>query len=161
MITPVQAWLARTILNSPNAKARGTAGEMLARELLLASGYFAGTTRKYGTGDILAFDHKAQRQFKIEVKVSRQGYQGDYKFCLRKEGKGGKTDFRKSDVLMLICVSKSGAFTVFCINTVNVGDVWSITLPGRLTGYAGKYRQYKQSNRKVTLPCDIVSNSAR
>lgn len=161
MITPIQAWLAQTILRSPNAKARGTAGELLAVELLKQSGYFAGRTAKYSKSDVVVFDHSVQRSYNLEVKVSLAGYQGTYKFCLRKESAKGKTDYRKADYLMLICVSKSGSFTVFVMNTVNVGDVWYLSISGNPVEYRGKYRQYQQRSNRVVLPCNIVADSGR
>jgi len=160
-LTPVIAWLAQTALRAQSAKARGTAGELLAVELFRHAGYITGHSRHYKSGDAWVYDEIANRKKRLEVKISKVGVNGEYKFCLRKESGKGKTDYRKSDVLVLICLSKSGSFTVFVTNTVNVGDVWNIGLPGKLAGYAGKYAGWKSSSRKVKLPCDIVANSAR
>lgn len=112
----------------------GLWGEDTVRKILRHSGFDTIKPRKGEGGDILAMG------MRIEVKTAYQNADGQYRFCLTKEG---CTDHLKSDVIVLILISRSGIGTTFVIPRTALELRKHLCLP-KPYGYRGKYAEYKK-----------------
>lgn len=92
-----------------NRRQIGTFGELLARELLLGNGYLVETGRGC---DLVAGNPHTGQVYRIEVKTSRRCKDGKWRFTLYKKS---HTDHRKSDVVILMCISDVGIAIPFII----------------------------------------------
>jgi hypothetical protein len=117
-------------------KQLGQFGEDYVRAKLRKAGYDVLGTR-YGTGgDLLACG------LRIEVKTAYQNGDGGYRFCLCKDDESGRTDHRKSDVVILLCCSSAGLITNFVVPVAALWEKDHIPIP-RLKNYHGKYAEYR------------------
>lgn len=96
----------------------------------------------------VSFDSPSDLSFmgcNIEVKSSRPSkYNGStfgYQFLLRKKDKHGVTDFRKADVVILLCFSGSSVpAAVFVVPSDVFGDRQKVTVPLSLNSWLAPYR---------------------
>lgn len=115
----------------------GRFGEQYVWGELRRAGFDVRATCKGDGGDLLACG------LRIEVKTAAQNKDGGFRFCLHKDDKKGKTDHRKSDVIILICCSQAGLITTFVIPIVAIVKKDNLRLP-RTRGYRGKYAEYRK-----------------
>jgi len=113
----------------------GLWGESVVRAELRRKGFDVIKPRWHSGGDIIAMS------LKIEVKTAYQNQDGQYRFCLCKDG---CTDHSKSDIVILILVSRSGIGTTFVIPCSALENKKHLCLP-KPYGYRGKYAEYKKS----------------
>lgn len=81
----------------------------------------------------------------VEVKTSRatlyNGHTFGYQFLLSKDDQYGKTDFRESDVLVLLCLDDDcNPVATFVVPTREVRNRTKITIPLSLKTRFAKYR---------------------
>lgn len=114
----------------------GQFGEDYVRALLRRAGYDVVGTRWGTGGDLLVCN------LRVEVKTAYQNKDGGYRFCLCKDDAAGKTDHRKSDVVILLCCSRAGIITNFVLPIAALTTKDNIRIP-RLKDYHGKYAEYR------------------
>lgn len=124
----------------------GTAGENMVAKAFEESGYHVRTA--YSNGDLHVIN-KSGELFYVEVKTSRKGVDGRWRFTLFK--KGSQTH-HYANFVVLLCVMKSGFSIPFVIPIEHCRDVNSITIPTYPGHYQGKYATFRQSLKKLRLP---------
>lgn len=115
----------------------GQFGEDYVRATLRDAGYDVIVPRKGNGGDLLACG------LRIEVKTAYQNRDGKYRFCLCKDDDCGKTDHRKSDVIILLCCSSAGLITSFVLPVVVLENKSHISLTRKRGGHS-KYNEYRK-----------------
>ena len=114
----------------------GTVGELIALKLLTEGGYLV----EHAHGFDLTAAHVFGKTIKrIEVKTARMSVDGGYQFTLLKEG---HTDHRKSDWLVLICITPDGAIYHYEIPTSATMLMTKIEIPTDPRSYRGRWCQY-------------------
>lgn len=118
-------------------QALGTVGEIYAREMLEAAGYYARPSSRF-QGDLLVRDPLIGTLYRVEVKTARKNRDGWWQFLLKKEG---KTDSHHSDFLILLQVTDSYRVIPYIIPTsvLSVNQI-KISSPEL---YRGKYARFR------------------
>lgn len=117
----------------------GSRGERWAYNALQASGYDVSFTRLHEKrGDLRAVSPDGEVKL-IEVKTARQGKDNKWRFLL----KGNGQDYRHADIVLCLCVLKSGTVVPFVI-PVDAIDQAQICISSFPLDYAGKWAQYRQ-----------------
>lgn len=129
----------------------GFAGELLASRALESAGYHVRIDHRDGdltvivsTGEIVA----------VEVKTARYGKDGCYRFTLQKHWQGRQcADHRNADVVILLCVSRTGHTIPFVVPVSVLGDRRAVAITSRFpTKYAGWLAPYRQVLTRMALP---------
>src|SRR3972149_4905962 len=106
-------------LSDSKRKAVGTMGEITIARMLECSGYDVSFTHPgEKRGDICAVSRSTGEIMRIEVKTARRATDGKYRFTLFKKG---HTDYRDSDVVILLPVLKSGRVVPFVLPVERLG----------------------------------------
>lgn len=140
-------------LSIPGRKGIGHLGEVVAAKLLERGGYEVSFARQgQKRGDLRAVDQLTGVVTKVECKTARRSVDGKWRFTLTSTG-NGKTDYRHSDVVVLLAVHpKTGSVTPFVIPVAAMGDRCQICISSQPDTYAGKWAGYRQSaGRGLTL----------
>lgn len=130
----------------------GFAGELLASRALQANGYHVRLSHERGdlsvilpsTGEVVA----------VEVKTARYGKDGTYRFTLYKHWQGRQcADHRNADIVILLCVSRTGHAIPFVVPVPIVGDRRVVAITSRFpTKYAGWLTPFRQTLGSLRLP---------
>ena len=126
----------------------GVAGELLAALTLEHSGYRVEVAHTLRRGDLVVTDMKTGECWYIEVKTARRGKDGGYHFTLVKDG---HTDHRGCDLVVLMCVMKSGDFVAFVVPTASVEHRKACCITSFPTSYRGVLAQYRQRMNEIRL----------
>jgi len=128
--------------------ALGVCGEMLVSRLLADQGYRQLQSHK--RGDLTVADPDGVI-LNIEVKTARRDRQDCWQFCLYK---AGKTDHRRADVVVLLCVSDKGLVTPFVIPQSAL-TVQKVAIQKSPTIYSGRLAKFRQSIDRLTLSTEF------
>lgn len=134
-------------------KRTGMLGEAIAAKMLERGGYDVTFTEE-GTfcGDLRVVDKQTGQVTKVECKTARRAVDGKWRFTLTSTGTG-RTDYRHSDVVVLIAVHDvTGTVTPFVIPVDQLGDRCQVCISSQPDRYAGRWADYRQSpHRGLTL----------
>lgn len=94
--------------------------------------------------DISALHPVTGEFLRFEVKGSRLGKDGKYRATTLKQGKYGKTDYRKSDYILFSCVDLCGTFTTFVIPVQGFNKNQIVIANRDPEAYNGVYAEYRE-----------------
>lgn len=124
----------------------GLAGEVVIARAFEANGYTVDIS--HDRGDLHVFDADGVMSI-VEVKTSRKGADGRWRFCLYKKG---SQNHRKADFVVLLAVGKTGFGVPFVVPIHVVRDKNAVCIPRWPLDYQGYLAPYRQSTRKLRLP---------
>lgn len=150
----LMAYFCNHILTARTAFVRGSIGETLVLEMLKAQGYQARKTTGKCRGDLLVTDQTTGETVKVEVKTARADGRGKFQFCLKKDDRYGGTDCTRADVLVLLCVTKSGSHALFVMPSENLNQR-ALTISGNPHEYSGKYKNYRQYHNTLEIRTNV------
>lgn len=127
----------------------GSAGEMMVARALEAQGYRVSIPHE--RGDLTAILTDGQI-LSIEVKTARKGKDGKYRFTLIKYWQGRTcTDHRNTDLVILVCILKTGDAVPFVIPTATIGNRRALAISSYPTDYTGWLAPFRQSLNSINL----------
>ena len=128
----------------------GVAGEILVARTLEGKGYSVRIDHEKGGLTAISPDGEIVQ---IEVKTARQASDKCWHFTLYKHWQGRLcTDHHNADVVVLLCVMKSGDAIPFVVPVSDLGNRRSVTVTSYPRTYAGWLAAYRQTLRKLHLP---------
>ena len=127
-----------------NRRSVGLYGEQYLSNLFERQGHKVSSSHKCGDLTVINPDGEIVH---VEIKTSRPNA-GRWQFNLFK---AKHTDFRHSDVVILLCIGKTGDITPFVIPTANLDPIQSITIYRSPKDYSGIYARYRQSIRSINV----------
>ena len=128
-----------------NRRALGALGERMAAHLLKDAGYQVKSADSARSGDLRAI--LSEKQFRVEVKTARRGRDSKWHFTIRKNDQYGHTDYRDSDVVVLLAVLRSGRCVCFVIPAGDIPDQQThISITSHPERYAGRWAEYRQGD---------------
>lgn len=128
-----------------NRRALGALGERLAALLLTEAGYQVQSAESARAGDLRAI--LSENEFRVEVKTARRGRDSKWHFTIRKNDQYGHTDYRDSDVVVLLAVLRSGRCVSFVIPAGDIPDEQQhICITSHPERYAGRWSVYRQGD---------------
>lgn len=139
-------------LKSHLARARvytGAAGEMMVTRALEARGYEVSRDRTRGDLKVITPDGEIVG---VEVKTARKCSDGKWRFLLRKDG---HQDHRKSDVVIMLCVMRTGDVVPFVVPTSVLVDQRQAVITSLPYTYAGKLAAYRQRMHELSITFEI------
>lgn len=129
----------------------GLAGEIVVAQSLERAGYV--TEIRHERGDLTVIDPHDGQVIGIEVKTARRNSRGHYAFTLRKDWQGRQCcDSRKADVVILLCVMKTGDCYPFVVPVGAMGNLRAVTICSYPWQYKGWLANYRQRLDKLMLP---------
>jgi len=131
---------------SQSRNAVGAAGEMTVGLALQRSGYRVDPN--HIRGDLTVY---LDKPLYIEVKTARVNSDGLYKFSLYKKG---CTNHRDADIVVFLCISKSGFGVPFVVPVSAIYFQSTAEISNPRT-YVGKLAKYKQSIKSMRLESAI------
>lgn len=135
---------------SYNHTAIGVAGEVLVARTL--EGMDFQVTVSHYRGDLTVVTPDGQIVY-IEVKTARRAKDGVYRFTLWKRWQGRQcADHHRSDVVILLCVLKTGDAIPFVVPTPVLGNRHSVGITSFPADYRGWLVPYRQTLRTLSLP---------
>lgn len=134
-------------LSDQKAQAIGMIGEQLVYQALEAAGYRP-VTLQHGGCDLRAISPATGEIFCVEVKTSRRGKDGRWRFKLYK---AGHTDHRKSQVVVLLAITLSGDVIPFVIPTSELQNQRQAVISSDPRTYSGRLAAYRQKLDTLTL----------
>lgn len=141
---PTLPGLIEMALTHKNSRGIGMAGELTARKMLEKAGYQV-TRAPQLHGDLRAIDPTTGETWDVEVKTARRSKDRKWRFTLVLQGKGGRTDHRHADVVLLLAVLKSGRCIPFLIPVSELLNQRQAVICSHPESYAGKLAQYRQT----------------
>lgn len=124
----------------------GLLGEIAVARAFEANGY--GVDISHNCGDLTVIDTDGVIH-RVEVKTSRKGTDGRWRFTLYKKG---SQDHRKADFVVLLALAKTGHGIPFVLPIDVCRSKHSATISTWPLTYNGWLSQYRQSMRKLRLP---------
>lgn len=118
--------------------ALGAAGECWAAQEFARRGFLVHDD--HTLGDLVIVDPGTGEIIVIEVKTCRVNSDGKYRANLQKKG---HCSHRKSDFVLLVTVTRSGAITPFLVPVLAVWNIRCLSIGSDPRTYAGKYSQYR------------------
>lgn len=125
----------------------GAAGELLVARALEERGYRVSTSHHKKAGDLTIITDEGQIVY-IEVKTARRGTDGKWHFTLYKKG---SQDHTGADVVILLCITKSGSATPFVIPISALENQHQACITSYPTTYGGRLAQFRQTIRKLRI----------
>lgn len=127
----------------------GTAGEQLVARALERNGYQIATNHDHG--DLRAFLANGDT-INIEVKTARRGKRGHYNFTLQKCWQGRQCcDHRDSDLVIFLCVLKTGDAIPFVVPVGVVGNRRAASVSSYPLEYRGWLSPWRQPLEMINL----------
>jgi hypothetical protein len=123
----------------------GVAGELFIAASLEAAGYLVSTIHVRGDLKVITPDGEI---LYVEIKTARLSTDKKYRFTLYKKG---HTDHRHADIVILVCILKSGDVVPFVVPAAAVRDQKQAVITSYPHTYAGRFAQYRQRPKSLTL----------
>jgi hypothetical protein len=124
-------------------------GEFYAQSLLESDGFVVNQQSEKMRGDLQLIEPNTGELFNVEVKTAKRNKRGQFVFLLRKTG---KTDFRHSDALVLLCCCKSGDIVPYILPTVILRPSRrQITIVQDPRTYAGMWANFRYKSIRAVL----------
>lgn len=124
----------------------GLAGEIATARAFEVNGYAVDIAHE--GGDLHVIDTHGVI-YRVEVKTSRKGADGRWRFTLYKKG---SQDHKKADFVVLLALAKTGHAIPFVVPIDVCREKHSVCIPTWPLTYNGWLAQYRQSMRKLRLP---------
>jgi len=121
----------------------GKWGELFEMYRLFEKGWKVILGRTGLDSDLIAWYTDIRLQ--IEVKTAKQGKDKKWRATLMKEGKYGRTNHNKADVVILICQNKA-ELTYYVIPTQAIKDRRHIVITSNPRTYGGRWSQYRKES---------------
>lgn len=136
-------------LSEPGRNGIGKLGERLAALLLEQNGYIVSHQRVgQRKGDLKVIDPDGQIH-RIEVKTARRSKDRKWRFLLYKSG---EQDYRNSDYVLLLAVTRSGDTVPFLIPVADLKQPRSIIcISSNPRRYSGKWAAYRQDSSSLQI----------
>jgi len=131
---------------SHNRKSVGMAGEIAIALALQERGYPVAANHKWG--DLQVWTKDMKKTAYIEVKTARRGKDGFYNFTLRKDG---CTDHRNADLIILVCLLKTGDAIPFVVPVTVLYEQKKCSITSDPWNYKGKLSPYRQNLKTLSL----------
>ena len=128
-------------LSNPSARALGALGEQLVYLLLEQNGYTVSAVHPGEKRGDLRVVTPSGEIMRVEVKTSRRAPDGKWRFRLYKPG---HTDHKHSDVVILLCIARTGYSVPFVIPTDVLRYQTNAVISSNPYVYAGKFAPYRQ-----------------
>lgn len=136
----------------------GYAGEMTAARLLTESGYRVVRSFRH-EGDLKAQNTHTGEIFRIEVKTAMRGADGKWRFLLYKRSRFGVTDYRNSDIVLLLAVVESFQVVPFVIPVTALGfNRVQLAVTSHPLRYAGWLAAFRCSGA-IRLESDVLATA--
>lgn len=138
-------WLSRQLASSDKTTVTGFVGERVVMEHLSSSDWHTHQAASVNCGDVIATNRVTGETLRLEIKTAKKAKNGQYQFCITKADKHGATDYRHSDVVILICVDAAGGFYLYVIpaSSLKLGQQ-RLSISSHPTVYNGKYSCFRQ-----------------
>lgn len=137
----------------------GFAGEMTAARLLTEAGYRVTRSHRH-EGDLKAQNPYTGELFRVEVKTAMRGRDGKWRFLLFKNSRFGMTDYRHSDVVLLLTVIESFQVVPFVVPVAALGfrrvQLAVTSHPLRYAGWLAAFR----CSGAIRLEADVLATAA-
>lgn len=127
----------------------GAAGELMVTRALEANGYEVLRDRTRGDLKVTTPDGEL---IGVEVKTARRNKEKRWKFLLWKQQ---RQDHRKSDVVILLCVMRTGDVVPFVVPTTVLADQHSAVISSWPYDYAGKLAAYRQRMHELSITFEL------
>lgn len=128
-----------------NANDIGAKGEQIVAHALQVSGYTVRTA--HDIGDLTVVSPQGEILY-VEVKTARRSVDKKWRFLLYKIG---SQDHRKADLVVLLCLLKSGDAVPFVVPTAVLKAKHQACITSMPNSYRGYLSRYRQSVRRLTL----------
>ena len=148
------------ILSAGTAYVRGKVGEKLVSLMLESQGYRVTVPDRKCQGDLIATDLTTGEALRVEVKTGLAGSNREFKFCLQKDDRYGGTDCGRSDVVILLAVTRAGSHALFVIPAGDLAQK-SIAISGDPHQYRGKWSTFRQYHNTINLRTNVHNFSYR
>jgi hypothetical protein len=137
----------------------GFAGEMTAAQLLTEAGYRVTRSRRY-EGDLKAQNRQTGELFRVEVKTAMRCKDGKWRFLLFKKSRFGVTDYRNSDVVLLLAVIESFQVVPFVVPVAALGrSRVQLVITSHPLRYAGWLAPFRQDGASLRLESDVLATA--
>lgn len=138
-----------TSLLSTSHTAIGNLGEAWLAQKLQQRGYLVTISHERGDLSVITPDGEI---LYVEVKTARPATDGGYRFTLYKQSKSGKVkaDYRKADIVALLCVTPSGAIVPFIVPVAALRSTCAGITSNPRT-YRGKLAQFRQNPSRLSI----------
>lgn len=136
---PALPGFAKLVYPTPRRSALGWMGEVTVSQQLQAAGYHVQPGRA-GEGDLRAIDTRTGQILRIEVKTALQSIDRKWRFLLWKPG---HTDYRHSDVVILLAVLDDYHYVAFAIPRADLGQRSQLCISSNPATYKGWLASYR------------------
>lgn len=136
---PALPGLASLVYPTPRRGVLGWMGEMTVRQQLTTCGYTVRPGRR-NEGDLHAVDHTTGQKLRIEVKTALRSIDHKWRFLLFKHG---RTDYRFSDVVILLAVLDDFRYIPYTIPVQHLGQRSQLCITSHPATYAGWLSAYR------------------
>lgn len=138
----------------------GFAGEMTAAQLLTDSGYRVARSRRY-EGDLKAQNPHTGELFRVEVKTAMCCRDRKWRFLLFKRSRFGSTDYRNSDIVLLLAVIESFQVVPFVVPVAALGcNRAQLVITSHPLRYAGWLAAFRRSGSgDIRLEADVLATA--
>lgn len=123
----------------------GARGEQIVAHALQQSGYKVSTA--HDIGDLTVVSPQGEILY-VEVKTARRSVDKKWRFLLFKVG---SQDHRKADIVVLLCLLKSGDAVPFVVPRSALTHKHQACISSMPQSYRGYLARYRQSIRRMTL----------
>jgi len=136
---PALPGFAALVYPRPRRSSIGWMGEVTAQHALNAAGYQVRPGRR-GEGDLYAVDCRSGETFRVEVKTAMRSTDRKWRFLLWKRG---RTDYRHSDVVVLLAVLDDFSYVPFAIRVADLGQRSQLCITSHPASYRGWLSPYR------------------
>lgn len=147
---PALPGFAALVYPKPSRSSLGWMGEVTVQHQLQAAGYEVCPGRR-GEGDLHAIDRRSGETFRIEVKTAMQSIDRKWRFLLWKPG---RTNYRCSDVVILLAVLADFSYVPFAIRVDDLGQRSQLCITSHPASYRGWLSPYR-----LAADADLLSFS--
>ncbi|GIL12528.1 MAG: hypothetical protein BroJett038_12480 [Chloroflexota bacterium] len=138
----------------------GFAGERTAAQLLTEAGYHVTQSRRC-EGDLKAQNRQTGELFRVEVKTAMCCRDGKWRFLLFKRSRFGSTDYRNSDIVLLLAVIESFQVVPFVVPVAALGrSRVQLVITSHPLRYAGWLAAFRRSGSgDIRLETDVLATA--
>lgn len=149
---PALPGLCSLVYPTPRRSTLGRMGEITVEKALKAAGYQVRQGRRH-EGDLHVIDRGTGQVLFVEVKTAMRSVDRKWRFTLFVRG---KTDYRHSDVVVLLAVLDDFTYVPFAIPVPDLSDRSQLCITSHPATYAGWLAAYRLSPTAVDLLPGVV-----
>lgn len=136
---PALPALAAFVYPKPGRNSLGYMGEVTVQRRLESYDYYVRPGRHL-EGDLYAINHRSGETFRVEVKTAMQSVDRKWRFTLWVKG---HTDYRDSEVVILLAVLADFTYVPFTIRVADLGQRSQLCISSHPASYAGWLSAYR------------------